>query len=245
MKDIIPPFEGFHRNAFQFLKDLSNNNNTAWFNANRERFQNELVIPARSFVTEIGEFFSRLNPSIRTAPKFNETLMRINKDMRFAKGEPYRNYFLVHFGRFKMDTEFYVFFESDSFQYGIFINNSGDNKDLFFSKNLTRYKKELCRIIERSAINRNFEFYDMKKEMILIDRIFDIKEHYDKLLTTKMILLQKSLPVHDKRIYSGDILIEAIQTFSILYPLYCFSVSSQPLRMITEFEENFGVVQVL
>lgn len=244
MKDDIPPFSGFSKKVFQFFKDLSKNNNTAWFTNNRSRYQQDVVLPARSFVTDIGQFFNRLNPAIRTAPKFNETLMRINKDMRFAKGEPYRNYFLIHFGRFKMDTEFYVYFDQENLQYGLFINNSGDSKDLYFGRNIQKFRKEFIKYAETYDINNNYEFYEMKKDFSLIDPQFHSERYYEKLMTTKMMLLQKSLPGTDKRIFSPDILIEMIQTFTALYPIYCFSATSQPLKLIAEFEDNFGMVQI-
>ena len=111
MTQIIPPFVGFHPEAFKFLKGLERNNNNGWFTSQRENYENHLVLPAKSFITSIAPFFDHLNPTIRTEPKFNKTIMRISNDMRFSKGDPYRNYLLVHFGKFKMDSEFYLYFD--------------------------------------------------------------------------------------------------------------------------------------
>ena len=41
--------------------------------------------PARAFVTSIGPFIKFINPGFDTEPKFNRTLVRLNRDMRFAK----------------------------------------------------------------------------------------------------------------------------------------------------------------
>jgi uncharacterized protein (DUF2461 family) len=243
LKENIPPFGGFSKDSFKFLSDLAKNNNVDWFNKNKSRYNASLVLPARSFIVEISQFFNRLNPSIRTEPKFNETIMRINKDMRFTKGEPYRNYFLLHFGRFKMDTEFYVYFEERNFQYGIFINNSEDNDNFYFGRNIIKYRNGLLKLAETSGINECFELYDMKKEITLVEKQFCANRHLDKLSDMKMILLQKSLSYNQQIIYSPDFIIEAVKTFSILYPLYCFSVSPQPLKMIEKFEEQFGILQ--
>jgi uncharacterized protein (TIGR02453 family) len=242
LKNNIPVFSGFSKDVFKFLGNLSKNNNTDWFNKNRDRYQEDLVKPARSFVIEISEFFNRLNPSIRTEPKFNETLMRINKDMRFSKGEPYRNYFLIHFGRFKMDTEFYVYFDPDSFDYGLFINNSDDQKNFFFNKNINKYKKEFLKLLDDFSINNNYQLYELSKESQLIEKKFSGNKHLDKLIELKMVLFQKSLNPDNKKIYSPNFILEAIKTFSQLYPLYCFSVSPQPLKLIEDFEDHFGTV---
>ena len=245
MKDSILPFTGFSKDIFKFLHDLKKNNTLEWFNTNRPRYQASLVQPAKSFIVEISDFFNRLNPAIRTTPKFNETIMRINKDMRFAKGEPYRNYFLIHFGKFKLDSEFYVYFEEKSFQYGLFINNSAENENFYFSKNLKKYKKQFIDISEKFGINNCFELYEMKNDFSLISNSFFGKDHVDILPGYKMLLLQKSLPKNDPLIFKPEIVIEMIKTFSILYPVYCFAVSPQPLKLINEFEENFGIPEMI
>ena len=240
MKNDIPAFSGFSKDVFKFLNDLTNNNNTKWFNKNRERYENDLVQPARSFVIEMSEFFNRLNPAIRTEPKFNKTLMRINKDMRFTKGEPYRNYFLIHFGRFKMDTEFYIYFDPDNFDYGLFINNSDDQNNFFFKKNIKRYRKEFLKLLDNYGINNKYELLELGKDSREIEKKFNANKHLDILVELKMAILQKSLKQQDKKIYSPNFVLEAIKTFSNLYPVYCFSVSPQPLKLIEDFEEQFG-----
>lgn len=240
MKEQIAPFKGFSRDAFKFLTDLSKNNNVEWFNSNRTRYQNSIVQPARSFVVEMADFFNRLNPSIRTEPKFNETLMRINKDMRFSKGEPYRNYFLIHFGKFKLDSEFYVSFEPESFDFGLFINNSSESKDFYFSRNIVKYKKQFLSILDKYCINDNFEIHELKKGPEIIDKSFNSSKHFQLISELQMLLLQKSLKTTEEIIFSEDFLFEAMKTFTTLYPVYCFSVSPEPMKMIESFEENFG-----
>ncbi|MEI7812297.1 MAG: DUF2461 family protein [Ignavibacteria bacterium] len=49
MKETIGPFNGFSTDAFKFLQDLRDNNNSEWFNKNRNRYQTSLVqsLPAR------------------------------------------------------------------------------------------------------------------------------------------------------------------------------------------------------
>lgn len=240
MKDSIPPFQGFKKEAFEFLSELSSNNTTEWFNKNRSRYTDFLVQPARSFVVEMGQFFNRLNPAIRTEPKFNETLMRINKDMRFSKGEPYRTYFLIHFGRFKMDSEFYVSFEAGSLDYGLFINNSGENSNFYFKDNLTRYGKEFINVMKNYSIDSNYELYELKKGPVLIDGSIQGRDHLEIMKGLKMILIQKSIQPCDEKIYASDFILEAIRNFSQLYPVYSFAAFPQPLKMIEEFEEHFG-----
>jgi hypothetical protein len=233
------PFAGFDNELFVFFKDLENNNSVEWFHENYERYQNYLVIPARGFVTELAPFLNRLNPSIRTEPKFNETLMRLNKDMRFAKGAPYRNYFLIHFGRFKLDSEFYLYFEPNEFDIGLFLNNTkGEN--LYFRQNLKKFKKEILEVCEKYKINDRFGLHQLNKAPEKILSKFNAVKHYSKLEEIDLILLQKEKRPSLKTLSSSAIVVEMIKMISMLYPLYCFAISPQPLKLLSEFEDNFG-----
>ncbi len=242
MNKEIPVFKGFNKEAFEFFRKLNNNkyNNTAWFAKNRNIYDNFVVGPAKSFVQSIGPFFNHLNPAVRTEPKFNKTLMRINKDMRFAKGAPYRPYFLIHFGRFKMDSEFYVYLDQTGISYGIFINNSNDN-DLYFNKNIPKYSKDIINTCSRFGINKKFDLYELHMEPEIRGRKFDAGRDFEKMKSIKYMLLEKQLTKDKKLIYSPNFLTEAIKIFSRLYPLYCFSVSPDPLRMVEDFDERMGI----
>jgi uncharacterized protein (TIGR02453 family) len=236
----LPLFSGFYKETFKFFTSLEKNNNSKWFATNREPYQNFLVTPAKSFVSSIAEFFNQLNPAIRTEPKFNKTLMRISKDMRFAKGDPYKNYFLIHFGRFKMDSEFYVYLDKNGIEYGLFINAT-DGEGLFFNQNLKTFRKEIINVFSRFKLNNKFELDKMDKMPELVLKKFDANKHFEKLDGIKYILFQTDRSKNEKIIYSANFLTETIKIFSRLYPLYCFAISPEPLKLLDEFEERLGV----
>jgi len=232
-------FNGFSEELFKFLKDLKKNNSTAWFYQNKSRYQEFLVEPAKAFVSELAPFLNHLNPVIRSEPKFNQTLMRINKDMRFAKGDPYRNYFLIHFGRFKMDSEFYLYFDSDSVQVGLFLNNTR-NDNLFFNLNIVKYRKEILDVFKRYELNNKYSLYTLEKEPELVLKKFNADKHLSRIEKINYILLQKTNNPSWKKIYSDAILFDVIKMISNLYPLYCFAVSRDPVKELNRFEETFG-----
>lgn len=242
MKEDVIAFSGFKKEAFEFLDRLRKDryNNTAWFNKNRKIYEDALVNPAKLFIQSIGQFFNHLNPSIRTEPKFNKTIMRINNDMRFTKGAPYRTFFLIHFGRFKMDSEFYVYLDGDSLAYGMFINNSIE-ENLYFNQNSSRFKKDIINVCSRFGINKKFELYELRKEPEIRIKKFDAARDFEKLISMKYILLEKQLSLEKKIIYSPDFLSDAIKTFSLLYPLYCFALSPNPLKLVEDFDDRMGV----
>lgn len=232
-------FSGFSKETFKFFSDLEKNNSVEWFNNNKSLYTEFLVEPAREFVKSIGGFFNQLNPAIRTEPKFNQTLMRMNKDMRFAKGAPYKDFFLIHFGRFKMDSEFYVFLNKEGITYGMFLNNS-EGEDLFFKGNMVKHRKDFVDAFTRYKLNKKFSLHKMDKQPELLFQSFDIKKNEKEFFASKHILLEKSFSLKDKIIYSPDFLAEAVKTFSQLYPLYCFAISPSPLRYLEDFNDRLG-----
>ena len=240
MKSVPPVFKGFNKDTFTFLAELEKNNNLKWFDKNRDRYRQNIVEPAKSFVTAIGQFFTQLNPSIRTEPKFNQTIMRINKDMRFSKDAPYKNYFLIHFGRFKMDSEFYLYFDKTGADFGIFLN-SDKGDDLYFSENLKKYSKEIIKVFDNYNLNKVYDFHEFKKTPQLVQKRFDAQKHFDLMTNNKYILLEKEIPVKSKILYSESIVTHLIKHYAALYPLYCFAISPSPLKLINDFEERLGV----
>lgn len=241
MKEINNKFTGFNKEIFQFFKDLEKNNNVNWFHQNKNRYQKFLIEPAKAFITEIAPFLNRLNPAIRSEPKFNETIMRLNKDMRFAKGEPYRTFLLIHFGRFKLDSEFYLYFDSNSFVMGMFINKKkGDN--LYFSQNLSKFRKEIIEVCSKYKIDDNYSLSDLENNSELLIKKFNAKKHLSLLEGIDFILLERNKKVADKVLFSDEIILETIKMITQLYPLYCFAISPNPLKELEKYEDNFGEI---
>jgi uncharacterized protein (TIGR02453 family) len=237
----IPAFEGFHPGAFKYLKGLERNNNIHWFAEHRNEYEEHLVLPAKSFITSIAPFFNHLNPGIRTEPKFNQTIMRISNDMRFSKGEPYKNYFLIHFGRFKMDSEFYLYFDKTGISFGLFLNNT-DGEELYFKNNLYEYEKEIKELFIKYWLNGKFGLHSINKKPELVINKFKADKDFNKLKDVKHILFEIGFGLEKKQIYSAEILTKIVKTYSSLYPLYCFAITPDPLKYLEAFEDNMGVV---
>ncbi|MFA6596960.1 MAG: DUF2461 family protein [Ignavibacteriaceae bacterium] len=237
----ITQFQGFPPQLFAFLEGLEKNNSKVYFDKHRDEYEQFVVAPAKAFISTIAPFLEQLNPSIRREPKFNQTIMKLSKDMRFSKGVPYKTFLLVHFGRFKMDSEFYVYLDKAGVQYGMFINNTKE-ENLFFKKNLLTYEKEIEKVFSNYGLNNQFSLTEMKKEMVLVRKKFNFSKEGKLLTPMKYILIEKPmLPKEKKNISSPNFINDVIKTFSRLYPLYCFAISEQPLKLLAKFEEQMGV----
>ena len=50
---MVKGFQGFPKEMFTFLEQLTNNNNREWFNANKARYKSEVVAPVMEFIDAI------------------------------------------------------------------------------------------------------------------------------------------------------------------------------------------------
>ncbi len=83
------------RPTFDFLKELIDNNNREWFNANKERYEQarENMI---GFTSDILSSLRKIDPGINEALEPKKCVMRIYRDIRFSKVKtPYKNNFGV------------------------------------------------------------------------------------------------------------------------------------------------------
>jgi uncharacterized protein (TIGR02453 family) len=84
-------FSGFRRPTQEFLRDLASNNNRDWFETNRDRYQNDLLEPAKAFVDALAPHLRTFSPHIEAQPRINGSIFRMNRDVRFSKDKtPYK-----------------------------------------------------------------------------------------------------------------------------------------------------------
>ena len=79
-------FTGFTREAFAFWKGLERHNNREWFQAHRDQYEQAVRRPMQLLIDELAPLYGR------------GRLTRINKDMRFQKEKPYKDYLATGLG---------------------------------------------------------------------------------------------------------------------------------------------------
>jgi uncharacterized protein (TIGR02453 family) len=97
MNDI--DFKGFKPTALNFLKELSENNNRNWFNQNKQRYEDDVLMPAFDFISAMSTPLADISPHFTAIPKrIGGSLMRIYRDTRFAKDKtPYKTNIGIQF----------------------------------------------------------------------------------------------------------------------------------------------------
>lgn len=87
----LPAFEGFSKEAFQFFKDLSENNEKAWFDEHKPVYERAVRGPVASLVQELSERLEEEGLPLRGDAK--RSLFRINRDVRFSRDKsPYKTH---------------------------------------------------------------------------------------------------------------------------------------------------------
>lgn len=80
----------FDKDFLDFFIELAPNNNKDWFDANRDRYENNVREPFKKFVSHLIDVMSKDLPELKELePK--DCIFRINRDIRFSKDKtPYK-----------------------------------------------------------------------------------------------------------------------------------------------------------
>jgi uncharacterized protein (TIGR02453 family) len=88
----------FNKEIFQFFRALGRNNKKVWMDANRERYQETVVLPFRHLCEELSPAILKLDPRFDAMGRRGANFSRINRDIRFAKDKtPYHPHMYLKF----------------------------------------------------------------------------------------------------------------------------------------------------
>lgn len=130
-------FEGFPPATFQFLRNLSDNNNKEWFELHKADYQQNVLKPLQSLAAGLGPLMQSIDPDFVVTPALNRTISRIYRDTRFSRDKsPYKTSHWITFKRPRIEWKDYpaYFFEifPDSYRYGMgFYSASRETMDRF------------------------------------------------------------------------------------------------------------------
>jgi uncharacterized protein (TIGR02453 family) len=90
---MITGFSGFRPAAFEFLKDLSDNNDPAWFKPRKALYEAEVVAPFRDLIVAVGVALEQVGSPLVGDPRHG--IFRIYRDVRFS---PDKRLYKTHAG---------------------------------------------------------------------------------------------------------------------------------------------------
>jgi len=85
-------FRGFEPSIFQFLEELTDNNNRPWFQANKWRYERDVLEPSLAFIRAFQPRLKKISPYfVASDQRIGGSLMRVYRDTRFARDKtPYK-----------------------------------------------------------------------------------------------------------------------------------------------------------
>lgn len=105
---------------FTFFRDLQQNNNRTWFQANKHRYEQDVREPVLQFITDFGLRLAEISPHyLADARKSGGSLFRIHRDIRFSADKtPYKTAAGIQFrhesGKDVHAPGFYLHLEPDN-----------------------------------------------------------------------------------------------------------------------------------
>ena len=92
-------FVGFPNDTIAFLLQLKRNNKKAWFEKNKDRYEQLVREPALEFIRAMEAPIKRISKHLRVvASKQGGSLMRVHRDVRFSNDKtPYKTNIGIHF----------------------------------------------------------------------------------------------------------------------------------------------------
>ena len=102
----------FTPELFKFLRDLRKNNNREWFQANKQRYEQNVQGPALHFIKDLAPHLHMVSPYLVADPKpMGGSLFRIYRDIRFSKDKtPYKTHVAAHFSHKDAKMEWFGYY---------------------------------------------------------------------------------------------------------------------------------------
>lgn len=167
------PFHGFTADSFLFFEELARNNQKAWFDANRSRYDEHVVGAFRGLLETLTPALLRLNPHFEVGGKTNGNFSRINRDIRFSKDKsPYKSnfYLYVYDGRHDRGHagRLYVGLSADCLTVGFSIYGSWRGPkgalETIFRKRLVAQRETFESLLAHVVRGRRYETYWYREE---------------------------------------------------------------------------------
>lgn len=77
-------FSGFSQHTLNFLQNVREKNSKAWFDANKQIYQDYVLQPLQYLVADLGEAMLDIDPAFEIRPSVDKTISRIYRDTRFS-----------------------------------------------------------------------------------------------------------------------------------------------------------------
>lgn len=207
--------------ALKFLRELKENNDREWFNANKDWFQQSSET-FKSFINHLIAGINEFDEFTGTVDS-KDCIFRIYRDVRFSHNkEPYKTNFgayITRGGRKGIYAGYYFHLQpEESFlSGGIYMAAPDIMKQI--REDIDLYSDEFLAIVNEKKFSKTFSFFENEK-LSRVPQGFDKNSPMAEYLKFKHITPYKMLS--DKEICSSNLLSNALDTYKTLKPLNDF-----------------------
>lgn len=209
------------KQSLQFLKDLSNNNNRDWFQANQDRYE-IYKEDYRNTVQDFIDNMSQLDEGLQHL-EIKDCMFRINRDIRFTKDKaPYKNNMAIWMCEGKKNTNlagYYVHIENGKsfIAGGVYWPDATDLKKI--RREIDGFYDELEEIVANPEFKKVFGSMDRDENSTLKTSPKDFDKNHPAIEFLKLKCFTASAPLTDAEVISPDFAQKASQMLIVLKPL--------------------------
>jgi uncharacterized protein (TIGR02453 family) len=230
-------FTGFQAESFEFFEELGRNNQKAWFDAHRSRYDQYVLGTFRGLLDKLTPELLELNPRFEVGGKTNGSFSRINRDIRFSKDKrPYKsNYYLYFYdSRHPRDHagRLYVGLSADCVTVGFAIYGTWKGPkgalETIFRKRIEANPKEFSALLAKVVPARRYETYWHREEKGDWAQHPGLPRKAEDWQTLQAWIVRKVFLPNSRGIGSPTFAQTIQQVITELYPLLVFTSDASP-----------------
>ena len=214
-------FSGFSPESLGYFESLAANNNKVWFEGHRDDFDQYLMEPLKSLVSDLSGAMLAIDPELVVIPAVDKTISRIYRDTRFSRNKsPYKTCLWITFKRRSPDWKtapcFFFEISADGYRYGMgFYSATRETMDSlrrFIEAKPAEFRKTGALLSKQDTFTLEGDRYKRPLNPTLPD---DLQQWHGR----KNIYFISQRPVNG-RLFTRGIYDDLREGFGMLKPLY-------------------------
>ena len=212
-----------NKETFNFLKDLSANNDRDWFQENKARYE-DAKQNVEKFADQILSEIKKIDSSISNELVGKKTMMRIYRDVRFSKNkDPYKNNFGIGIsstGKGGDTPGYYIHIQPEqSFIAGGYWMPQADHLKAI-RQEIDYNTQDLLNIIEDKDFKKHFGSLSEEDKLKTKPKGYDADHEYIELLKLKSFTVSEKFK--DSELSSITAIEKVVKSMKQIYPLTIF-----------------------
>ena len=230
-------FQGFSAESFAFFEALARNNQKAWFDANRERYDQHVVGAFRGLLESLSPALLKLNPHFEVGGKTNGSFSRINRDIRFSRDKsPYKSNFYLYVYDGREDRghsgRLYVGLSAECLTVGFSIYGSWRGPkgalETIFRQRIAAERGTFESLLDRVVRTHRYETYWHREDEGDWAQYPGLPRRDEDWQTLQAWVVRKVFPANSRKLGTPAFAGVVHTIFTELYPLVIFTSDASP-----------------